>query len=125
MYSANLSIKMPYQNVEQFQDESSEDVELNIRKVKNVSESKFSSDDCCFGKPIPATCSVFGACSLLTSPLLFLGSGLMCNAGTDATLFLTGEIIAGIAAGLTGAATCVTCTGCTTLAGVIYYIVES
>jgi len=125
MYSANLSIKIPYQNIEQFSQISFDEVDLDVQKVQTVSENKFSSDDCYFGKPLPASCVVFGACSLLTSPLLCLGSGFMCKAGTNATLFLTGEIFAGIAAGITGTATCITCTGCTTLAGLIYYLVES
>lgn len=140
MYSANLSSKSPYQNRD-IQEENSEAVDLdiqegnseavdlevqeNVQKVQKVFVKQFSSDDCYFGKPLPATCCVFGTCCLLTSPSLCLGSGFMCKAGSDATLFLTGEIFAGIAAGITGIATCVTCTGCTTLAGLIYYIVES
>lgn len=125
MYSSNLSSKSPYQNMD-IQRENSEAVDLEVQeKVQKVSVNKFSSDDCYFGKPLPATCCVFGTCSLLTSPSLCLGSGFMCKAGSDATLFLTGEIFAGIAAGITGVATCVTCTGCSALAGIIYYIEKS
>ena len=128
MYSANLSLKSPYQNME-IHEENSEAVDLevqeNVQKVQTVSANKFSSEDCYFGKPLPATCCMLGTCCLLTSPLLCLGSGFMCKAGSDATLFLIGEIFASVAVGITGAATCVTCTTCTGLAGLIYYIENS
>lgn len=128
MYSANLSLKSPYQNMD-IQEENSEAIDLEVQeqvqKVQTLSTNKFSSDDCYFGKPLPATCGVFGTCCLITSPLLCLGSGFMCKAGSDATLFLIGEIFVSVAAGITGVATCVTCTGCSALAGLIYYIVES